>query len=431
MTTKFLILPLFSILAFTAACSSTDKDSLTASVKGGDFELTPEGEDAYGASFSGYAHLVITNTSSTVEVYVKGLTAGEQYNTHVHEAWCSSSDDKPGGGHYLQNPEGEDEASNGLWPMITVVSDSDDNTVGMGFATNEFVVTEGAKSVVIHEYGSSDRIACVDLRSSAGLSGTFAITDAGQEIYDKIEGSTFVGTTDLLSKAYVSVTGLSAEETYKTHVHDGDCASGGGGHYLQDSGEDDIASNGLWPIVSVDAFGYGVGWASNGFSVRLEDTQSVVVHEPESGERIACSDLSSSLLAFRNGVFWATDIGNELYGSGAISGRAKLSVSATGVSSLAMYVSGLTPDTDYKAHVHSGDCQSGGGKHYWQNMETKADVPENGLFPYFTTGTAGTGMVEVSNSFIVRPDARSVVIHETGGVDDENTGKRIACADLN
>ena len=48
----------------------------------------------------------------------------------------------------------------------------------------------------------------------------------------------------------------------------------------------------------------------------------------------------------------------------------------------------------------------------------------NGIFPVFTTDSTGHVRYTLSANKVVRPDARSIVIHEPG------SGAKIACADL-
>jgi hypothetical protein len=147
-----------------------------------------------------------------------------------------------------------------------------------------------------------------------------------------------------------------------------------------------------------------------------------VLHQTGSGEKIACADLTDNWLAFRSGSFKTTETGTALYGS--ITGRAHLKISSDGESQVKLYVSGLKPSQSYGSHVHNGACESGGGGHYLDDTAGK-DEAANGLFPLFKTNSDGVGRGDAKNKFIVRPDARSVVIHEPG------TGERIACADLN
>ncbi len=384
-------------------------------VRGGDLMATTEGAAMYDG-LSGHANLVVSDDSSEVQLYATGLTANTMYPAHVHNGTCASG----GGGHYLQDTNGEDVAENGLWPKLT----TDETGMAMTMVMNPFMVREDAKSVVIHEPGSGTRIGCADLISSASMSGMLMPMNSGVAMYTELMGEVTVSVrSDMTSKAEVSAMGLTPSATYPAHVHVADCASGGGGHYLQDTAGADVAENGLWPATSVDAFGHGGGWASNAFAVRFDQAQSIVLHEPTSKERIACADLDSAKLAFRSGSFMTTADGMALYGDDALEGRAMLSVTPSGESTAELYLSGLNMDTQYHSHVHNGTCASGGGGHYLQDMNGE-DVMSNGLWPGFMTDAGGVGQAKVTAKFIVRNDARSVVVHQPG------TGARIACADL-
>lgn len=380
------------------------------------FILLNENGEALYEDLNAYAQLTVTESSSIVEVHAWGLQPDTQYATHVHSGTCAEG----GGPHYLQDATGEDVAENGLWPVIT----TDAEGYGFGTASQEFAVTEDARSVVIHEPDESGtRIACGDLVFTGGLAGSFTLTEDGSALYDTLDAEGYVSAhSNDWSKAEATATGLSPETTYATHVHVGDCASGGGGHYLQNVEGEDVAENGLWPAIEVNAWGYGMGWATNPFTVRLEETHSMVIHQPEEGTRIACADLDDALLAYRSGNFTMTESGEAFYGD--IAGRAKLYVTEDGWSMVNIYLTGLDADTEYAAHVHRGACETGGGGHYLQDLAGE-DVAENGLWPVFTTDAHGAGQGSAAQEFTVRPGARSVVVHEP------ESGDRLVCADLN
>lgn len=413
--------PLLVAISLVAGCSSNDSDKddqgALKSVREGFFWLTDDGEGIYDPdTVSGYAQLLVTENTSTVAVYIQGLNISTEYAAHVHTDVCSNG----GGGHYLHEGE-EDVAENGLWPTITV----DESGVGIGSASNDFVVRADAKSVVIHEPESKERIACVDLDSVQVKTEEFGITQDGTDLgYELIEGSAFLSINGAgESRAEVYVDGLTEGWTFKAHVHTDDCNSGGGGHYLQELDGEDEASNGLWPFVDVNQYNAGTGLASNPFVVRPDDANSVVIHQIDSGERIACSDLDSGLASFRSGAFELTEDFSSLDN---FKGRAYLTISEAGVSFVKVMISGLWPNPDYldyKAHVHNGSCETGGGGHYLQDLDGE-DNKNNGLYPGFTLDENGSAVGTASNRFIVRPDARSVVIH------DSETGDRMACADL-
>lgn len=426
MNKKLCVSPLFSGLLLAAGCgglSNLETDDMDintrgyTSLRGGNFSLTAAGTEINQGAYEGFwgsAQLAIRQTDSEVEVYVTGLTPNTSYMSHIHNKPCAEG----GGAHYLQDKSLADVPENGLWPTVKV----DEKGVGQGFASNNFIVTADARSVVIHEPNATKtRIACVDLIATTAYSGAFNRTEAGASLYQAIEGQAWVsGHSSGWSQAEVYATGLLANNQYKAHVHDANCASGGGPHYKQDPTMADVRENGLWPFVNVNELGYGTGWASIGSLVRFEQTNSLVIHELGQSTRIACADLTNHLLAFRSGAVKPTKNGSE-----GISGRATLSISEDGMTRVSIYASGLAPETAHKVHVHHASCETGGGGHYLQDV-AGLDIKSNGLWPSITTDVNGAGKATVTQNFVVRPDARSLVIHNP-----DDSSIRIACVDLN
>ena len=415
-----LMIPLVFGSLVVTGCDSNDNDAYQTpadtelkDIRGGVFSLTETGAALYD-SVSGNVNLVVTDKTSEVEIHVEGLNMDTRYAAHVHAATCAEG----GGPHYLHNLEGEDVAENGLWPILDV----NDQGMAHGAVSQDFSVRADARSVVIHEPESNERIACADLWSASGFGGSLTATETGTELYEDIQGSVFVAVnTSGFSKAEVTVSGLSAGLTYGSHVHTGDCAGGGAGHYLQNTSGEDIAANGLWPIVNVNEWGHGWGWAQNPFEIRFADANSVVIHETGASDRIACADLDTPFYSFRSGPFTMTEAGESMYGE--IYGRALLWINGDGHSIARIHVNGLDANEEYPAHVHNAWCEIGGGSHYLQDLNG-ADEDDNGLWPFVATDANGNGTGEEMEDFIVRPDARSIVIHEPG------TGARLACADL-
>jgi hypothetical protein len=87
------------------------------------------------------------------------------------------------------------------------------------------------------------------------------------------------------------------------------------------------------------------------------------------------------------------------------------------------FASGLSPKTAYGVHVHNQACANGfGGGHYQQNPADGVNNM-NEIWPGFTTDEMGIGYGKATHQYRARPEAQSVVIHDTDGA-------RIACADL-
>lgn len=90
----------------------------------------------------------------------------------------------------------------------------------------------------------------------------------------------------------VHVRGLSGSTTYATHVHNKACAEdSGGSHYQHEVRGDADAVNEIWPTVTTNQRGNGLGFATHAHRARPE-AMSIVIHHPETGVRLACADLS-------------------------------------------------------------------------------------------------------------------------------------------
>ena len=132
------------------------------------------------------------------------------------------------------------------------------------------------------------------------LHGVFAETAAGSAAGYDLHGSAKLTTGPDGTSAKVSVSGLDPEKSYGSHLHNGTCASGGGGHYQDVEGGLVTPPNELWlssgngPLVA-NSGGVAHGAGSATWTARLtsdaSNARSVVVHEPGSGARIACADL--------------------------------------------------------------------------------------------------------------------------------------------
>ncbi len=134
--------------------------------------------------------------------------------------------------------------------------------------------------------------AAADARGATVTRGEFHTTAAGAALGYDIGGHatmvrTAAGTTIVMSHP----TGLTPGVTYGSHVHNAPCETGGGGHYQHVVGGavDDV--NELWPIVSGNPAGNATGRATHAHTARPE-AQSIVIHQPGTGARIACLDFS-------------------------------------------------------------------------------------------------------------------------------------------
>ncbi len=126
--------------------------------------------------------------------------------------------------------------------------------------------------------------------------GRFVTTAAGTEKGYDIQGFAIMLRVPKGDdgRTYVSVfvRGLDANTTYKAHVHNAPCSTGGGGgHYQHAVGGVVDAVNEIWPTITTQRRGLGWGSASHGHLAR-PDAQSIVIHWPaDSSVRLACADL--------------------------------------------------------------------------------------------------------------------------------------------
>jgi hypothetical protein len=89
-----------------------------------------------------------------------------------------------------------------------------------------------------------------------------------------------------------------------------------------------------------------------------------------------------------------------------------------------VWATGLgTSATSFPTHVHNGTCASGGGTHY-EIDPTQPAGQANEIWPTVNIKEDGEGTGYARVNTAIRPDARSVVIH------DPATKKKIACADV-
>jgi len=143
--------------------------------------------------------------------------------------------------------------------------------------------------------------------ASAGEHGSFhgvfretALAAAPPLHYD-VHGSAKMTTGAAGTTVKITVSGLDPTKTYGSHLHNGNCASGGGGHYKHDEGGSTVPPNELWLttgsgglVPNRGGVTHGAGsatWQARTSSTTRTNALSVVVHEP-GGARIACADLS-------------------------------------------------------------------------------------------------------------------------------------------
>ena len=130
--------------------------------------------------------------------------------------------------------------------------------------------------------------------------GVFTETSAGSAAGYDIHGSVKMTIDPAGTVVRANVSGLDPDKVYGSHLHNGTCASGGGGHYQDIAGggvtppnELWLSSNGAGLVPNHGGVAHGAGTATWRARVSSASTnaRSVVVHEPGSGARIACADL--------------------------------------------------------------------------------------------------------------------------------------------
>ena len=139
----------------------------------------------------------------------------------------------------------------------------------------------------------------VPATASAGIQseidrGQFVTLPGGEALGYSITGQAVM--VRLANETFVLalVRGLDANQTYPTHVHNAPCSETppGGSHYQNEVGGPVDNVNEIWPTVSTNRRGNGVGMAWHGDRAR-PDAMSIVVHYPaDTSIRLACVDLS-------------------------------------------------------------------------------------------------------------------------------------------
>lgn len=138
-----------------------------------------------------------------------------------------------------------------------------------------------------------------DAAGAEVTTGRFATTLAGEALGYDITGVAIMvrlpAGKDGRTLVRVAVRGLDPTTTFPAHVHNGPCASGGGGHYQHEVGGAVDAVNEIWPAISTNRAGAGNGSALHGHWARPA-AQSIVIHHPDdgtpdAGKRLACAQL--------------------------------------------------------------------------------------------------------------------------------------------
>ncbi len=263
----------------------------------GDFEPFAAAEDD-DQTIAGTATLVRTPMMGTrVTVMVSGLDPNAEYSSHVHALPCDEND---AGGHYKIDPtEMRVVEQNELWPTI---EDFADGVAEDMFESRRHRAREDAQSIVIHRRVASEapKVACANLVRASWpdleTSGDSVLFDEARTrgYRDLRANASMKRLLDGTTETELSVTGAMADKEYPVHVHDLPCdVDSGGAHYKIDpSIADTEEENEIWLNFTADSSGEGRSNARVEHLARPE-AQSIVIHDPEDAERLACIDLNS------------------------------------------------------------------------------------------------------------------------------------------
>jgi hypothetical protein len=131
-------------------------------------------------------------------------------------------------------------------------------------------------------------------RGAEVTTGSFVTLPGGVDLGYAVRGRTTMVRVGDRTLVGVRVGGLDARTSYPAHVHNAPCATPtfGGSHYQHEPGGavDDV--NEMWPRVTTNRGGRGLGFAVHGHRARAE-AMSIVIHYPlDTSIRLACVDLT-------------------------------------------------------------------------------------------------------------------------------------------
>ncbi len=124
--------------------------------------------------------------------------------------------------------------------------------------------------------------------------GSFVTLPGGTGLGYEVTGhAVMIRTANDRTIVVVTAAGLDPRTTYPVHVHNAPCdaPNPGGGHYQDVVGGpvDDV--NEMWPAITTNRGGRGLGVAFHGARARPEAQAIVVHHHDTPSIRLACLDL--------------------------------------------------------------------------------------------------------------------------------------------
>ncbi|MEQ1570974.1 MAG: hypothetical protein ABMA64_35420 [Myxococcota bacterium] len=260
----------------------------------------------------------------------------------------------------------------------------------------------------------------------AYLGGAFSTLPAFDGVASVYGAAQLVRYLDGTAGLTLSVTGLTPATEHTAHVHTWPCEYEAGGHYLIDPAVlDGGEPNEVWASFTPDVDGNAAYEKSVDVGLR-GDALSVVVHDPVTGDKLACADLLPEQTVGSTAEGTVSPFAYYEVIDETIAGSAKVTMSTSTTVDLSL--SGLTPTETYAAHVHVLPCDvTNAGGHYKLDPTVVETLPTNEIWPEIAVGADGSATASIRvASHALREDAASVVVHRTSAPD----APKVACADL-
>ena len=379
-------------------------------------------------NIAGQALLVRKLDGSTdVSIALTGVGQNVMYTAHVHAAPCQFA----GGGHYKIDPAVVDVLeTNELW----IKGKSSPTGVLATDGTFTHLARGEALSVVLHDPMGGAKMACADLISddvaSQDFQGTLAPFAAAGAADQTVTGTIAIKRSATSTNFTLMLSGLDKTAVaYGTHIHAEPCeVATGGGHYKIDpTVVDVIEANEIWlPVTNYATTGTAMATVTVPFGPRT-DAQSIVLHRtitvtPPNVPKIACANLKRMTPKM---PLETTGSAITLPGAAgaSLTGSAIMTRKLTGVTEVAVVMTGLTANTKYQAHVHNAPCsvESGGG-HYKFDRTIAEALASNEMWFELTADAKGAAHDSMWVAKTAAADAQSLVVH--------SEMSRIACFDL-
>ncbi len=271
----------------------TDPPSVVASGDFAPFAAAELGDE----SIAGSATLTRTRNGATIQVNVTGLDPNESYATHLHSLPCEVDN---AGSHYKIDPLiATTEESNEIWPSVVPVADGSSSYQ----ATLTHRPREDAQSIVIHRQvivdggvASAPKVACANLErmtfptSTSSATGSL-LADGQIRTPTMLPRASLTRGLDGRTTVTLNVFNSVPDTMHAVHVHDSPCSvNDGGAHYKIDrSITDTLESNEIWVPITTSANGAATDVVIVQHLAR-PDAQSLVIHDPTDGARLACID---------------------------------------------------------------------------------------------------------------------------------------------